>query len=61
VLKAIAFAGLFAVAGLILFALAAPLLIPNPNLRAAGATAFPFIVIVCGGAGFVLGWRGCKK
>lgn len=60
-LKAIAFAGLFAVVGLILFAMVAPLLIPNPNLRAAGASAFPIIVIVCGVAGFVLGWRGRKK
>ncbi len=60
-LKAIAFALLFAVVGLILFALAAPLLLPNANHRALGALALPFIVIVCGTAGFVIGWRRRNK
>jgi hypothetical protein len=60
-LKAILFAVLFAVAGLILFAMAAPLVLPAASLRTAGALAFPFIVIVCGGAGFVMGWRGRNK
>jgi hypothetical protein len=60
-LKAILFAVLFAIVGLILFSLIAPLLLPSENLRRAGAIAFPFIVVVCGAAGFILGWRGRKK
>jgi hypothetical protein len=60
-LKAILFAVLFAVVGLILFSLVAPLLLPEARLRAAGAIAFPFVVLVCGTAGFILGWRGRKR
>ena len=60
-LKAILFAALFAVVGLILFSLIAPLLLSNEHLRGAGAIAFPLIVIVFGAAGFVLGWRGRKN
>jgi hypothetical protein len=60
-LKAILFAVLLAVVGLILFALTAPLLLPDANQRALGALAFPFIVMVCGAVGFVIGWRGRKK
>ena len=59
--RAIGFAVVFAVVGLVLFPLVAALVIPEENLRAAGRIAFPLIVIVCGGAGFVVGWRGRKK
>ena len=60
-LKPILFALLFAVIGLVAFALIAPLLLPAADGRKQGAAAFPIIVLVCGGAGFVFGLRRSKN
>jgi hypothetical protein len=59
--KAFLFAVLFTVIGLILFALLAPLLFPNADLRKLGQLAGPIIVLVGGGIGFVFGWARAKK
>ena len=55
--KAILFAIVFSVVGLVVFALIAPLIFPNEYLRKVGQSAFPIIVLVLGGIGFVIGLR----
>ena len=56
------FALLFAVVGLVAFAFIGPLFIHGADAnRKAGAAAFPVIVLVCGGSGFVFGLRRKKK
>lgn len=60
-LKPILLAVLFAVIGLVAFALISPLLFPRADGRAQGAVAFPIIVLVCGGAGFFYGLQREKK
>ena len=60
-IKALLFALLFAVVGLVAFAFIGPLFFHGKDARKAGAVAFPVIVLVCGGAGFVFGLRRKKK
>jgi hypothetical protein len=60
-LKAILFAVVFIVLGIIVFAFVAPLLFRGANMQQVGAAAFPIIFLVCGAAGFVVGWRKRKK
>jgi hypothetical protein len=60
-IKALLFALLFAVVGLVAFALLAPLIFHGANSRKLGAAAFPVIVLACGGFGFVFGLRSRKK
>jgi hypothetical protein len=60
-IKAILFAVLFIVLGMVIFAFIAPILFHGANMQQVGAAAFPFIFIVCGIAGFVVGWRKRKK
>ena len=61
-IKALLFALLFAVIGLIAFAFTAPLFIHGTEAnRSAGAVALPVIVLIFGGAGFVFGLRRKKK
>ena len=55
------FALLFAFAGLVAFAFIGPLFFHGEDARKAGAVAFPILVLVCGGAGFVFGLRRKKK
>lgn len=59
-LKSLLIAVLFAVLGLALFALVAPLVV-HDGLRQAGATALPFVVVICGTIGFLFGRLGRKK
>jgi hypothetical protein len=61
IIKAILFALLFVIVGAVAFALIAPLLFHNADLRTLGAVAFPFIIIVCGGGGFCLGLSRSRK
>ena len=56
-IKAILFATLFVVGGLVVFAFLAPLLFRGANMQQVGAAAFPFIFIICGAVGFIFGWR----
>ena len=58
--KALLFAVLFVIAGLVSFALLAPLVLSG-NPRKIGAMAAPVIVIVCGAAGFWFGLSRKKK
>ena len=60
-IKAVVFAVVFVLLGTIVFALLAPLIFHGEDLRKIGAAAFPVILILCGGVGFVLGWRRSKK
>ncbi len=61
-IKALLFAVLFTVVGAIAFALLAPLISPRgTDFRKQGAAAFPIIILMCGGFGFVFGWRRRKK
>lgn len=60
-IKALLFALLFVVAGLVAFAFIGPLFFHGEDARKAGAVAFPVVVLVCGGAGFVFGLRRKKK
>jgi hypothetical protein len=60
-IKALLFALLFAVVGLVAFAFIGPLFFHGADARKAGAAAFPVIVLVCGGSGFVFGLRRKKK
>ena len=56
------FALVFAIVGSALFGLLAPLVFPHgTNFRKLGEAVFPAIPLVCGGAGFVFGWRRSKK
>lgn len=55
-LRAILFAVLFIIIGGVAFALVAPLIFRG-DLQKVGATAFPFIILICGGTGFALGRR----
>lgn len=55
--RAIGFAVLFAVVGLVAFALIAPLAFPDGDMRRIGAAAFPVVVLVGGGIGFAIGLR----
>jgi hypothetical protein len=59
--KAILFAILFAIVGLVVFALLAPVVLKGSDPRTVGRIAFPFIVLICGIAGFVFGKRRSKK
>jgi hypothetical protein len=63
--KASLFALGFAVVGLIVFAMLAPILVPllfhGVDYRKVGADAFGVIVLVCGASGFVFGLRRNKK
>jgi uncharacterized membrane protein YeaQ/YmgE (transglycosylase-associated protein family) len=56
-IKAILFAILFFVIGVIAFALLTPLLIHSADFKKLGQAAFPVILLVCGTTGFILGWR----
>jgi hypothetical protein len=61
-IKALLFALLFAVVGLVAFAFLAPLFIHGAEAnRKAGTAAFPIIVLIFGGSGFVFGLRRKKK
>jgi hypothetical protein len=60
-IKPLLFALLFAVLGLIVFALLAPLIFAGADFRALGAAAFPVIVVSCGGIGFVVGLLRRKR
>lgn len=60
-LKAVLFAFLFAVAGVAVFALLAPLVFHGADFRKVGAAAFPVILLVGGGTGFFFGLRRSKK
>jgi hypothetical protein len=60
-IKAILFAILFALIGLVAFALLAPLLFHGADFRKLGAVSAPFIVLVFGLVGFIFGWRRYKK
>jgi hypothetical protein len=60
-IKAILFALLFVVVGAVAFALLAPLIFHGSNFRTLGQAAFPIIVLACGTAGFLFGWRRNKK
>jgi len=61
-IKALLFAILFIVVGAVAFALLAPLISPRgTDFRKQGAAAFPIIILMCGGFGFVFGWRRRKK
>jgi len=61
-IKALVFALLFAVVGLVACALIVPLFLHGADAnRKAGAAAFPIIVLICGGSGFVFGLRRKKK
>jgi hypothetical protein len=55
--KGCLFAILFAVAGMIGFALIAPLLLPHANPEKLGKAAGPFLVVIGGACGFIYGWR----
>jgi len=59
-IKALLFAVLFVIVGLVSFALLAPLVLSG-NVRTIGAMAAPVIVIVCGAAGFWFGLSRKKK
>jgi hypothetical protein len=58
--KAFLYAVLFAVIGMVVFALLAPLLFPDANPRRLGQLAGPVIFLVAGGLGFVVGWFRTK-
>jgi uncharacterized membrane protein YjjP (DUF1212 family) len=61
-IKALLFTFLFAVVGLVAFAFIGPLFIHGADAnKKAGAAAFPVIVLICGGVGFVFGLRRKKK
>ena len=60
-LKAILFALLFIVLGMIVFAFIAPILFHGANMEQVGFTASPFITIISGVVGFIVGWRKRKK
>ena len=60
-LKALLFAVLFAVLGLVVFALVAPLVFSGGDFRRIGATSFPFVVLICGTIGFFIGRRSRPK
>ena len=61
-IKALLFALLFAVVGLVAFAFIGPLFIHGADAnRKVGAVAFPVIVLVCGGSGFAFGLRRKTK
>jgi uncharacterized membrane protein len=55
--RPILFAVLFAVIGLVLFALLAPLLFSGANMEKLGAAVAPLILPIFGGAGFFFGLR----
>lgn len=59
-IRAILFAVIFAVLALVAFALLAPLIFQG-NLRAAGAIAFPVVMLVGGGFGFWFGLRQSRR
>jgi hypothetical protein len=59
--RAIGFAVLFAVVGLVAFALLAPLTFPGGDLSRIGTTAFPVIVLVGGGIGLAIGLRSSRR
>ncbi len=54
--RSLLFAGLFAIGGLCLFALLAPLIFQG-DMRQLGARAFPMVVIGFGALGFLIGYR----
>jgi hypothetical protein len=60
-IKALLFALLFAVVGLVAFAFIGPLFFHGEDARKVGAAAFPVIVLVCGGAGFGFGLHRSSK
>jgi hypothetical protein len=60
-IKATLFAVLFALIGLVIFALLAPLLFQHADFRKLGEVSAPFIVLVFGLIGFIFGWRRHKK
>ena len=59
-IKALLFAVLFMIVGLVGFALLVPLVLSG-DFRKIGAVAAPVIVIVCGAAGFWFGLSRKKK
>jgi hypothetical protein len=60
-IKAILFALLFVVVGLVVVPLLAPLIFHGGDMRKIGAASFPIILVVGGVAGFAFGWRRNKK
>jgi len=61
-IKGLLFALLFAVIGLVASALIIPLFIHGAEANTkAGETAFPVIILICGGSGFVFGLRRKQK
>jgi len=60
-IKAILFALLFILVGSVVFALLAPLFFHGVDFRKLGQISAPFIFIVFGSLGFVLGWRLRKQ
>jgi hypothetical protein len=59
--KAFLYAVLFAVIGMVIFALLAPLLFPDANPRRLGQLSGAVILLVAGGIGFVVRWFRAKK
>ena len=60
IVRAVFWAILFIILGGVLFALVAPTLFQGRDLKKVGALAFPFIVLICGGAGLALGLTRSK-
>jgi hypothetical protein len=60
-IKAILFAMLFALVGLVAFAFLVPLLFHGVDFRKLGAVSAPFSVLVFGLVGFIFGWRRQKR
>ena len=60
-LKAILFAIVFAIGGVVVFSLLAPILFHGADMRRLGQITGPVILLVCGTAGFIFGRRRSKK
>jgi len=60
-IKGILFAVVFTIVGAVVFSVLAPLLFHGADFRKLGAAAFPFILLFCGGFGFIYGFRGRKR
>jgi hypothetical protein len=59
--RAFLFAVLFVLAGLVSFAFIAPLLFHSADFKKLGQGSAPFIVLIFGSVGFILGWISRKK
>jgi hypothetical protein len=60
-IKALLFAFVFLVVGLVVWSVLAPLLFRGADFEKLGAMAFPVILLVCGGMGFFYGLRRGKR